>query len=76
MPEKQVPRVAPGGGGGSSGFAARAPAALERWEVAGAARLVVPGPEPAHPGRCGGRMSSREGYSISQNSMKFNFPPI
>lgn len=31
---------------------------------------------PAHPERCTSRMSSREGYSRSQNSMKFNFPPI
>lgn len=82
MPEKQVPR--PWGGRGSLGLA-HMHSALGRGGGGGAAWLVVPGPSHIQ-GRCWprarpprtlwGRMSSREGHSRSQNSMKFNFPPI
>ena len=86
MPEKQVPRVTPWGWRGflgvcrmctyCSGAVGGGRSSLAGGPWPSCAFRAAAGPQPAHPGRCGGRMSSREGYSRSQNSMKFNFPPI
>lgn len=57
------------------------------WGSLGPRSLPLPLPLPfpqgppvagstVHPAGCKRRMPSREAYSRTQNSMKFNFPPI